>query len=473
MQESAKKELFASMKVGKAIRKLAVPAVLSQIILVAYNMADAFYIGLTGEEELITSIAICMPAFMFLSAISNLFGIGGGSGISRSLGKGKDHRAAGLSSFAFWACAAITAVYCLATLIWADPFVNLLGGSHIRVHEEAKTYLFLTVTCFGICAALNTLMSHLVRSEGNSLQASIGIMVGGVLNILLDPLFMFVILEPGKEVLGAAIATSLSNLIALFYYFVYLFIVRKKTVLTFLPSKIKINRKVLKEVFISGLPACLMTLFENVSFMILDNLMSANGVILQAGLGVAKKINMLSHSIVRGVSQGVLPLIAYNYASKNYTRMRSAFFQSAALSVGIATITMVLYLIFGPGLVSWFIQGDSPSIQEGAVILRILCIGGPFSAFAYAVISLFQATKRGFKALWLAMSRKGIIDIPLMFLLRLWIPTYGIVWATPIADMACCLIAVILLIVFLKFIRQKGDALIIQESPDVPEASGA
>jgi len=457
MNKENKQELFAKMPVRKAIMKLAVPAMFSQIILVAYNMADAFYIGHTGDEHLITAVAICMPAFMFLSAISNLFGIGGGSGISRSLGKGKDHRAAGLSSFSFWACTIVTAVYSLCTFIWADPFVDLLGGSNPAVHEQARIYLFYTVTVFGTSAALNTLMSHLVRSEGNSLQASIGIMLGGILNIVLDPIFMFVLLPAGHEVMGAAIATSLSNVIALLYYFAYLFLVRKTTVLNLSPAKIKINKKVLKEVFVSGLPASLMTLFENISFMILDNLMSANGVILQAGLGVAKKINMLSHSVVRGISQGVLPLIAYNYASRDYKRMKKAFYGSASLSVGIATLTMIIYLVFGPFLVSLFIQGDSPSIAEGTIILRILCLGGPFSAFGYAVISLFQASKRGARAVLLALSRKGFIDIPLMFLFQLFIPKYGIVWATPITDLICCIIAITMFIFFLRFVKKKAS----------------
>ena len=438
------------MPVNRAIVKLAVPAVLSQIILVAYNMADTLFIGLTGKDAMITAVTICMPAFMFLSAFSNLFGIGGASAISRLLGLKDPKTASRISSFSFWACVGVTALYALCAFLFADPFVDLLGGSDPAVHGMARDYLFWTVTCFGLCASVSTLLSHLVRSEGHALQASIGIMFGGLMNILLDPLFMFVILPPGNEVLGAAVATSLSNLLAVIYYLIFLLSIgrKKKTILSVNPKSVRLSGKLIGEVLVSGLPACLMTLFENISFMILDNLMSVNGIVMQAGLGVAKKINMLSHSIVRGVTQGVLPLIAYNYASRDHKRMYSAFYRSASASCVIALICMAAYLLFSQFWVGLFIQSESDSIRYGALFLKILCLGCPFSAFAYAVISFFQATKQGGKALLVALSRKGWLDIPLMFLLQRFDPVRGIVSATPIADLLCCILAVVLFIRF-------------------------
>ena len=465
MPEYKESKLFASVPVNRAIVKLAVPAVLSQIILVAYNMADTLFIGLTGSDSMITAVTICMPAFMFLSAFSNLFGIGGGSAISRMLGKKDPKTASRISSFAFWACVLVTVLYALGSYLLADPFVDLLGGRHPAVHGLAKEYLFWTVTCFGLCASVSTLLSHLVRSEGHALQASIGIMFGGVMNILLDPLFMFVILPPGHEILGAAVATSLSNLLAVLYYLVFILTIsrKKKTILSIHPGSIRLSGKIIGEIFISGLPACLMTLFENISFMILDNLMQINGIVMQAGLGVAKKINMLSHSIVRGVTQGVLPLIAYNYGSRDHKRMYSVFYRSASASCILALICMAAYLLFSRFFVGLFIQSESDSILYGAQFLRILCIGCPFSALAYAIISFFQATKQGGKALLVALSRKGWLDIPLMFILQRIDPVRGIVSATPIADVLCCILAVVL---FLFFVRALKLERIVLSDPD-------
>ena len=211
------KTLFEDVPVLEAIFKLAVPTVVGQIILVLYNMADTFFIGLTGSDAMITAATVCMPAFMFLQAISNLFGVGGASVISRALGARDLQRAKDTASFAFWGCAALTLVYSLGAWLFAGPFVDLLGGSNPLVHDYAVEYLTCTVVIGGLATSLNALLAHLVRSEGRSLQASIGVALGGVMNIALDPLFMFVLLPRGYETLGAAIATALSNAIALVF----------------------------------------------------------------------------------------------------------------------------------------------------------------------------------------------------------------------------------------------------------------
>jgi len=214
------KTLFEDSPVLEAIVRLAFPTVIGQIILVLYNMADTFFIGLTGSDAMITAATVCMPAFMFLQAISNLFGVGGASVISRALGARDLQRAKDTASFAFWGCAAVTVLYSLGAWIFAGPFVDLLGGSNPLVHDYAVEYLTFTVVIGGLATSLNALLAHLVRSEGRSLQASIGVALGGVMNIALDPLFMFVILPRGYETLGAAIATALSNVIALAYFLI-------------------------------------------------------------------------------------------------------------------------------------------------------------------------------------------------------------------------------------------------------------
>lgn len=159
---------------------------------------------------------------------------------------------------------------------------------------------------------------------------------------------------------------------------------------------------------------------------------------------------MLAHSIVRGMSQGVLPLIAYNYAKKNIKRMNQSLYYSAFVSIAIATLCMITCLMFNQTLISIFIQQDSASLTYGSEFLMILCIGAPFSAWAYAIISFFQATKRSFKSFILAILRKGLLDIPMMFIINPNIPIYGIVMATPIVDIICCFVAVVLFIHFRK-----------------------
>lgn len=446
------KTLFEDVPVLEAIFKLAVPTVVGQIILVLYNMADTFFIGLTGSDAMITAATVCMPAFMFLQAISNLFGVGGASVISRALGARDLQRAKDTASFAFWGCAALTLVYSLGAWLFAGPFVDLLGGSNPLVHDYAVEYLTFTVVVGGLATSLNALLAHLVRSEGRSLQASIGVALGGVMNIALDPLFMFVLLPRGYETLGAAIATALSNAIALGYFLVVVLREGKRSILRLSPLRLgkSLRSRIPADVLTTGLPACLMTLCENISYAVLDALMAVSGTALQAGLGVAKKVNMLAHSIVRGMSQGVLPLIGYNYASGDHKRMKASITLSMALSIAMAALCMTVSLVFSRQLIGLFIPGGSESVTYGAAFLRILCLGGPFSACAYALISFFQAVGKGMRSFLLAILRKGLLDIPLMFLLNRLLPIFGVVWATPITDVICCCISIAMFVAFLR-----------------------
>ena len=445
--KSREKALFEKLPVLEAVLRLALPTVAGQIILVVYNMADTFFIGLTGSDLLITSVTISMPAFMFLSAIANLFGIGGAAAVSRALGRKDKQRIGNISAYALWGCVILTAVYGFVLKLGMDPFVDLLGGSHPGVHRVAAEYLMITVVIGGVFTSVNNLLSHLVRAEGRSLHSSIGIILGGVLNILLDPLFMFVILPPGNEVKGAAIATTLANAAACLYFTVLLVILRKKgSLLSFEFHDDATTDGSFREIMLSGLPACLMTLCENISYAVLDHLMAAAGMSYQAGIGVAKKVNMLAHCIVRGIAQGVLPLIAYNYARKDYDRMKQSIRTSSSIAVLTSVTAMIVCFAFSRPLIGFFINGGGESVEYGARFLRILCVGCPFSAFAYSIISFLQAIGENRKSFRLAILRKGLLDIPMMFVLRLAVPVYGIVAATPITDMVCCAVAAILFI---------------------------
>lgn len=444
------RELFESSGVWNALLRLACPTIAGQVILVVYNMADTFFVGLAGNDAMLTAVTVCMPAYMFLSAIANLFGIGGASAIARSMGAGEQQRAGVACSFAFWGCLAATALYALAAFLAEDLFVDILGGTNTAVHENARQYLLCTVIVGGEITSISILLAHLIRAEGRAVHASVGIALGGLLNIGLDPLFMFVILPSGKEALGAAIATTLANFVSLLYFVVVLLCIRKGSWLRFGFSRQILMRRIPRLVLEAGIPACIMTLLENISYAVLDKLMSLSGLEMQAGIGVAKKVNMLAHCIVRGIAQGSLPLIAYNYASGDRQRMHACVRASHILSITTATMCMTVSLVFAKPLIGLFIHSGSASLHYGIVFLRILCIGGPFSASAYTIISFFQATGNGKKSFLLAILRKGLVDIPLMFLLSAIVPVYGIVAATPLTDILCCLAANTLYIRFVK-----------------------
>lgn len=454
MHEAERKNLFENTSVARAIARLAIPTMIGQIILVIYNMADTFFVGQTGSDAMLAGVTVCMPAFMLLSALSNLFGVGGASAISRALGRADAKRGGRCAAFSFYGCLLATLLYSLLSFGFLDAYVDLLGGAHPQVHELAREYLTVTVVLGGAATSMNALLAHLLRSEGRSFHAAIGVMLGGVLNIALDPLFMFVILPRGREVFGAALATSLSNVCALLYYCAVLIRGRHKSVLRFIPEAEALGDGIPGEVLSVGLPAFMMTTCENVSYAVMDALTAGQGLTYQAGLGVAKKINMLAHCAVRGIAQGALPLIAYNYAAGNDGRMKSAIRLTSLAAVISASACMGISLAASRPLVEAFIR-TQPAAEYGEVYLRILCLGCPFSALAYVMISFFQAVKESRTSLVLALARKGVLDIPMLFLFNRLLPPFGLAWATPIADFICCGMA---LLFVTHYLRERSNA---------------
>lgn len=447
--DSRKIDFFENTPISKALIKLALPTALGQIVLVIYNIADTFYIGLTNSNINTTGVTICMPVFMILTSIANLFGIGAASTISRALGKLSYQRAKDTCAFSFWFCLFSSLLYCLVVFICLDPIVDFIGGKDPSVHVLAREYIIITVILAGTFTSLGSFSSHIIRTEGKAVVASIGVIGAGILNILLDPLFMFGILPPGREVYGAAVATALSNIIGFLFFCLYFIKNRKKSQV--LSVKLRpecFKNKIPHFVFDAGIPAAIMTLCENVSYAVLDNLMAYAGTAALAGIGVAKKINMLAHSTVRGISQGALPLLGYNYSAGKRKDTKKTIRITVSISVSIALICFALSFIFARNLIHLFIRESPEGVNYGSRFLIILGIGAPFSACAYTFISFFQAVGHGKLSLLLALLRKGIVDIPLMIILNMIIPVYGIVFATPLADIICCVAALLCFVSF-------------------------
>ena len=450
MRKADEKTLFESGSIRDIMVKLALPTVLGQMITVIYNMADTFFVGMLSDDAKMTAVTVAMPCFMILSAISNLFGIGGASAISRAMGSGDRERAENEASFSFWGALVSGSIYIILVAIFVHPLVDILGGSNPIVHIYTVSYILTAVCAGGIMTVMGAFFSHLLRSEGRGFEASFGIVLGGILNIILDPIFMFFVMPEGMEVAGAAAATAISNMVSMVYFALVIFKRRSESVISISPRKAIAGIKNQKDILSSGLPAFCMTLCENVSYAVLDSLMAGFGITVQAGVGVAKKINMLAHSIVRGMSQGMLPMIAYSYASGNRERMKKASRASSMFSVLSALICMAVSLIFADGLADIFLEAGSESAMHAARILRIFALGAPFSAFAYTSISFFQATGHGGRSLSLALMRKGILDIPLMFILVRLFGAYGAAAGTPIADGICAVAASFMMVSFMK-----------------------
>ena len=450
---STEKELFARTPVLKAIAALALPTVLSQLITVVYNMADTFFIGQMGDPAQVAAAAVALPFFIFMTGVSNLFGIGGSSFISRALGAGDGERASRGAAFCIYGAAATALAYGLAVLLLRPLLLPLLGATS-ATYAPCARYVFWTVGFGAVPTVMNAAFAHLVRAEGHFRQASFGMAFGGLLNIALDPLFIFTL---GLRIEGAAIATMLSNAAAAAYYVVFIYGMRGHSAITLSPKKFAL-RGVAGEVLSVGAPSFVTNMMSTFSNGALTKIISSYSSEAVAGMGIAKKVHLIAVAVARGMTQGPLPLIGYNYASGDRKRMMRAIKTLCAccLCIGVAEI-FLLHATAG-GIMRFFID-DAETVGRGAAFMRVICLDCPTTMLCFLIITLFQATGEKLRPLFLSFLRKGSIDVPFMFLFNSLFGISGIAWATPCADSAALAVSLALFLPHVKkLVRADGDA---------------
>ncbi len=444
------KDLFENTPINKAVISLVVPTVISQLITVVYNMADTFFIGQIGDPNQVAAASLCMPLFVLLTGMANLFGIGGSSLISRSLGAGNNAKAKRACAFSVWTAGAAAVLYGVIVFLLKGAILPAVGAN-ADTYEFCSQYIFWAITIGAAPTVLNAALAHLVRSEGYAKQASFGMTMGGILNIILDPIFISVF---RLEITGAAIATMLSNLTATIYFIVLIIKKRNSTVLTLNPAHYTLGMKIPFEVLMVGLPSSIMNIMGVFSNICMNRLMVSYCNEAVAGIGIAKKVDMLTYAIATGMSQGVIPLIGYNYSAKNFKRMMSAVKTTFAYSLIVALAgTAFLLLCAGP-VVKAFIN-DPLTVEYGSTFQRIICVTGPCISVTMIVITLFQSVGRKVAPLILSLLRKGSLDVPLMFLMNHLIGVNGIAWATPMADVTAMLTAICVFIPFWKSLKKE------------------
>ena len=278
--------LFEDAPVGRAVISLVIPTVISQLITVVYNMADTFFIGQIGNPDQVAAVSLCMPMFIFLTGLANLFGIGGSSLMSRSLGAGNNQDAKRASAFSIWTAVVISLVYGVLLYI-LKPVLLPAVGADAATYEFCSQYIFWTITVGAVPTVLNQQLAHLVRAEGHSAKASFGVALGGVLNIILDPIFIFPL---GLEIAGAAIATMISNTVATLYFLIQIFRKRQATDISF-NLKHYTFKRVPREVLLVGLPSCMMNMMAVFSNITLNKLLAGYSNAALAGVGVPLRYN--------------------------------------------------------------------------------------------------------------------------------------------------------------------------------------
>jgi len=432
MQKNDKTALFETVPVGKALLTMAIPSIVSQLITMIYNIADTFFIGLTNDPYKVAAASVVSILFFVLTALSNLFGVGGGSLMSRLMGKKQNDDAKRVGVFSIYGSLAIAVIYSFVCFLFTEPLVRLMGASDNTV-GYASSYLFWVVVVGAIPSTVGMTISFLLRSAGYSKESGFGLALGGIANIILDPVFMYVILPAGNEVTGAALATMLSNVISLLYFLFVYYRLRGKTILSISPKYIRIPSKLLFEILAIGLPSALTGMLANISHIVRNNLTSGYGDIELAAYGIVQKVDMLPLYIGMGLCQGMMPLVAYNYASKNYPRMKSFTKTAQLYGMIVAGICIAAFELLAPQ-VMWLFIKDEATIAYGTNFIRIACLAAPFIITNFQKIYCLQAMGKGKESLILGIFRQGVFAIPITFIMNHFLQLYGLVSAQLISD---------------------------------------
>lgn len=439
------------MPVAKAVRLMAVPTVIGQLIVLIYNMADTFFIGRTNDPYMVAAASLILPVFNITLSVACIAGVGGSALISRLLGENRRDEAKSVSSFSIWFSLFVAAFFSLGVLIFMKPLLTLLGAG-AETFDFAKQYALCVIVAGGIPTIMTNVFSNLVRSIGESKKAGFGVTMGGVINIFLDPLFMFVLLPKGNEIVGAGIATCLSNCISCIYFIIVMKNTGKDSVLRLKSPRILPEKKSISKIMAVGVPAAVSTLLFDTDYIVIDRLMSGYNDIALAAVGIVLKAERLPLNIGVGICQGMVPIVAYNYASKNYKRMKSVARFSLLCGIVCAVISITLYELFAPAIMRVFIA-DAGTVALGTDFLRARCLATVFMFMSFYHVNLFNAYGRGGEALFLGVFRWAVLNIPMLFILNHFFGMYGIVWSQLVSDIFTVIVS---FAVHKHFLKKQG-----------------
>lgn len=428
----AREDVFANLPVPTALRKMILPAISSQLIVLIYNMADTFFVGKTNNPYMVAGTSLILPVFNITLCLAGLAGIGGGSLISRLLGQEQEAEARRVSAFSLYLGLTIAALFAAGIAFFMEPVLALLGAG-ANTYGYARQYALCVIVIGGIPTVLSNVLANLIRSIGRSREASAGIILGGLLNIALDPLFMFVLLPDGREVLGAGLATCISNCIAFLFFAVVLARMGRGSVVTFSPKGGLPRRDSILAVFGVGIPSAITSFLFDLDYVIIDKLMVSYNDLALAAVGIVLKVERFSLNVGIGICQGMMPLVAYNYSAGNERRMEDTIRLARRLGLIVAVVSIALYELFAVQFAHLFIS-DTQTVALASEFLRIRVLATPLMFLSFFTVYVFQAFGRGRISLFLGVTRWLVFNIPMLFLLNAVIGMYGIVWSQVTAD---------------------------------------
>lgn len=429
-------ELFENASIPKAYFTMALPVVFSMVISLVYNMADTYFVAKTMNTNLVAGVSLCAPIFTFMIALGDIFGIGGSSVISRLFGQQMNKKAKNVSGFCFYASILCGIVVTTFMFILKDPMLNFLG-----VNKETWLYAnqYYNIIALGSTFIILSLTpSNLIRTEGLATLSMVGTVFGSILNIILDPVFIFSF-HMGAQ--GAALASVIGYIISDF-----LLIYFTKTKANRLSVSFKdchVEKKEFLDIFTIGIPASITNLMSSIGIALTNRYLVVFGNENVAAMGIALKVNMILLLIMVGFAFGAQPLLGFNYGAKNTERLRAFIKFDIFIEVTFALITAIILSIFAPYIIQSFMN-DAQIIQTGSLMLRLLVLSSPCVGIILVFTTLFQSEGKALPALILSISRQGVICAICIVILSKLFSFHGILISQAVADVVTSIISILI-----------------------------
>ena len=429
--------LFETMPLPRALASLSIPMVISSLVGVFYNIADTYFVGMLSDPVQNAAVTLIFPITLAFNAVVNLFGIGSSSMMSRCLGYRDYDRVRTCSAFGFYGALLSGLLFSLLSLLFRTPLLHLLGADGNTVAVTGQ-YMFWTVICGAVPAILGAVQTQLARSEGAAVHASIGSMLGCIVNMILDPIF---ILYFDMKAAGAGIATFLSSSLVCVYFLLLTWHKRGNTFVCLNPRQLRhLDRLTVRGILAVGIPCSIQNLLNVASTALLTRMTASYGAAAVAAMGISQKIRTIPFQVSQGFSQGVMPLISYNYASGDRSRMKRAIVTTLGVVVPSMTLAAAVCWIHSEGLIRLFLNKDE-ILLYGIAFLHPICVAMPFLSIDSIGMGIYQALGYGRFTLALAVIRKAVLEIPLLFLLTHFWDYRGLTASRTVAEVVMAALA--------------------------------
>ncbi|MCI8949758.1 MAG: MATE family efflux transporter [Lachnospiraceae bacterium] len=430
--------VFEEKNLSKAIMRVGLPAMLGQLTTLIYNIADTFFISLTKEPAMIAAVTLCTPLLLIIMSIASIFGMGGSSVIARLLGEEKKEESGTTMNFCTYAMVIAGIITLALGLAFLQLLAKLSGADADNITYTCNYLKWIFIGAPFIMLANGFV--HLFRSVGLIKESTIGLVLGNLINMIFDYVFIAIL---GWGTAGAALATSLGFVCATIYYIICMFREeRKKNQLVPLtPKRFSPNAAIIRNVVSIGIPGALITVLMSVSNIVLNNYISIYGSDAVASYGIAYKLDMVPILLSVGLSQGVAPLVGYCYGGNKKKRMSDIMKYTILYGVFMGAIFTAVFILFGKQLAAIFLQNNL-LIEQTGDFLKILCLSAPMLGVINMMTSYFQALGKAVKSLTITVLRNAVLFIPGVIILNYFWKLNGVIAALPVVEAILTIICI-------------------------------